>query len=83
MRRYNIDQFLMQSIPCSVVLVAYKFLMPKTRHHAIRAESDVLDSYRVQTGEMDPEADSDREEEPAHLLTAWLGELDTLKKVNN
>jgi len=37
-------------------------------------------SYRVQTGEMDPEADSDREEEPAHLLTAWLGELDTLKK---
>ena len=32
---------------------------------------------------MEPEADSDREEEPAHLLTAWLGELDTLKKVNN
>jgi len=29
---------------------------------------------------MEPEADSDREEEPAHLLTAWLGELDTLKK---
>ena len=32
---------------------------------------------------MEPEADSDKEEEPAHLLTAWLGELDTLKKVNN
>ena len=32
---------------------------------------------------MELEADSDREEEPAHLLTAWLGELDTLKKVNN
>ena len=38
---------------------------------------------QVQAGEMEPEADSDREEEPAHLLTAWLGELDTLKKVNN
>ena len=33
--------------------------------------------------QMEPEADSDKEEEPAHLLTAWLGELDTLKKVNN
>ena len=34
---------------------------------------------------MEPEADSDKEEEPAasHLLTTWLGELDTLKKVNN
>ena len=33
---------------------------------------------------MEPEADSDKEEEePAHLLTAWLGELDSLKKVNN
>ena len=44
-------------------------------------QSDVLDICRA--GEMEPEADSDREEEPAHLLTAWLGELDTLKKVNN
>ena len=32
---------------------------------------------------MEPEADSDKEEEPGHLLTAWLGELDTLKMVNN
>jgi hypothetical protein len=84
MRPYNIDLFLMQNIHVfRLRWSAYKFLMPKTRHHAIRAEFDVFDSYRVQTGEMEPEADSDREEEPAHLLTAWLGELDTLKKVNN
>lgn len=29
---------------------------------------------------MEHDPDSDKEEEPAHLLTAWLGELDTLKK---
>merc|ERR1711892_346890 len=51
-----------------------------TQGQAASPPGRVNPSCRVQTAEMEPEADSDREEEPAHLLTAWLGELDTLKK---
>ena len=37
-----------------------------------------------ETGAMDPlvEADSDTEDDPTKLLNQWLGELNTLKKVN-
>jgi hypothetical protein len=31
---------------------------------------------------MEEEVDSDREEGPGDMLQAWLGELDTLKKVS-
>ena len=78
---YKIDRFLMPRV------VEYLSVCQDVAGNInIAGPTEMLRHQRITMlifAGMEPEADSDREEEPAHLLTAWLGELDTLKKVNN